>query len=106
MTGPLIFCLPFLSTPVLKVKSKDGRYERSYSYVDAVVKYQKSLSRQDLHTAYLRAGSSFNGTLRQNFVVLRDPEPKSSVSRSSKRTTRGSDSEMDTVMERKKPRDT
>lgn len=50
----------------------------TYTYVDAVLKYQKLISRDDLAYAYTRSGEQFKGTMRQNFIVLDDgPKPSS-----------------------------
>lgn len=52
----------------------------TYTYVDAVLRFQKTLSRDDLAYAYSRAGDQFRGTMRQNFIVL-DDDPKPSAKR-------------------------
>jgi hypothetical protein len=55
---------------------------KSFSFVDSVTKFGKVLTFEDLETAYGRAGTSFNGQLQQNFVVLneRDQQRLQSVS--------------------------
>ncbi len=68
----------FVSRPVLQYHVKEGSRStadgtgRSYCYVDAISKFGGRLSDRDLATAYLRAGSTFNGAMSQYFVVLKD----------------------------------
>jgi hypothetical protein len=45
---------------------------RSYTFVDAMAKFGSKLAQKDLGTAYVRAGSTFDGALSQYFVVLKD----------------------------------
>jgi hypothetical protein len=45
---------------------------KSFSFIDTVSRFGNMLERKDLETAYGRAGRSFNGQLRQNFVVLNE----------------------------------
>jgi hypothetical protein len=47
---------------------------KSFSFIDSVSRFGNLLDRKDLETAYGRAGRSFNGQLRQNFVVLNEVE--------------------------------
>lgn len=66
----------FTSKPMLHIKPKgsDQRPARSFTFVDAVKNFGKSLVKADLENAYGRAGMAFDGQLQQNFVVLKDSE--------------------------------
>ena len=74
-----MFVVSFTSRPVLQIKKKDGSGQHAMTFVDAVARLGKGLSRGDLQTAYARAGSSFEGQLQQNFVVLHDKEGRMAV---------------------------
>jgi hypothetical protein len=45
---------------------------RSFTFIDSVSRFGRQLSKEELETAYGRAGRSFNGQLQQNFVVLNE----------------------------------
>ncbi len=45
---------------------------KSFTFIDAVSRFGRQLTKEDLETAYGRAGRSFNGQLQQNFVVLNE----------------------------------
>ena len=65
----------FTSRPTLHIRrngTKDTKPLKSYSFIDSVSRYGGMLVREDLETAYGRAGRSFNGQLKQNFVVLNE----------------------------------
>ena len=61
----------FTSCPVLKVKPNGGP-QLALTFVDAVVRYGGRVNDADLALAYERAGMSFVGQMRQNFVILTD----------------------------------
>lgn len=68
----------FISRPVLQYHAKEGCRSvadgigRSYNYVDAVAKFGKKLTTKDLTAAYVRAGTTFFGSMSQYFIVLSD----------------------------------
>jgi hypothetical protein len=45
---------------------------KSYTFIDAVSRFGRQMTKEELETAYGRAGRSFNGQLQQNFVVLNE----------------------------------
>jgi hypothetical protein len=55
---------------------------KSFTFIDSISRFGRQLTKEDLETAYGRAGRSFNGQLQQNFVVLneRDQDLLQSVS--------------------------
>ena len=67
-----MFVMGFSSRPVLQIKRKDDGSKRALTFVDAIMKYGRTLKKADLGFAYERAGESFNGQMSQNFVVLTD----------------------------------
>ena len=85
----------YSSRPILHVRTKTGRGEevinRAYTFTDAIIKFGRSLVRQDLEEAYKRAGTAFRGQLEQHFIVLREwnpeaPRARPEVVRPGKRT--------------------
>ena len=56
----------------MQIKRKDGSGQFTLTFADAISRYGGKLTRGDLQVAYGRAGSSFDGQLQQNFVVLHD----------------------------------
>ncbi len=68
----------FTSRPTMHIRRAGGRDTlrplKSFSFIDSVSRFGNLLDRKDLETAYGRAGRSFNGQLRQNFVVLNEVE--------------------------------
>ncbi len=77
-SSEVAFVQGFVSRPVLQYRVKEGSRSfadgvgRSYTFVDAVAKFGHRLAQKDLGTAYVRAGSTFDGALSQYFVVLVD----------------------------------
>ena len=49
-----------------------GRAPYALTFADSVARFGASLIEDDLHEAYRRAGTGFNGQLRQLFVVLKE----------------------------------
>jgi hypothetical protein len=41
---------------------------KSFTFIDAVSRFHNTVSREDLVTAYERAGRAFDGQLENNFV--------------------------------------
>ena len=74
----------FTSRPMMHIRKAGGgdsaRPLKSFSYIDSVSRFGNMLDRKDLETAYGRAGRSFNGQLRQNFVVLNKMEQEALMS--------------------------
>jgi hypothetical protein len=72
----IAYTFGFTSKPMLHIKPKgtDQRPARSFSFIDAIKNFGKSLNKKDLEKAYARAGMAFDGQLQQNFVVLKDSE--------------------------------
>jgi len=66
----------FTSRPTMHIRAAGAgtttRPLKSFSFIDSVSRFGRMLVRADLKTAYGRAGRSFNGQLRQNFVVLNE----------------------------------
>jgi hypothetical protein len=65
----------FTSCPTMHIRrtgATDTKPLKSFSFIDSVSRFGKMLDRKELETAYGRAGRSFNGQLRQNFVVLNE----------------------------------
>ena len=67
-----MFVQGFTSRPVLQVKPKNGGAQSALTFVDAISRYGSKVKDADLVLAYERAGMSFVGQMRQNFVVLTD----------------------------------
>ena len=73
----------FTSRPTLHIRragATDSKPLKSFSFIDSVSRFGKMLDKKDLETAYGRAGRSFNGQLRQNFVVLNEYDQESFAS--------------------------
>ena len=66
------FVMGFTSRPLLQIKKKSGYGQLALTFVDALLKFGKGLKAADLGTAYGRAGTTFEGQMEQNFVVLKD----------------------------------
>ena len=65
--------LSYSSKPTLLIKDREGkRRPMNFGFSDAVKRYGRILREGDLASAYRKAGSSFEGQLQQNFVVLHD----------------------------------
>jgi hypothetical protein len=77
-TTEVAFVQGFVSRPVIQYRVREGERSRadgvgrSYTFVDAMAKFGRKLAQKDLGTAYVRAGSTFDGALSQYFVVLKD----------------------------------
>jgi len=90
-TSEFAYVQGFISRPMLQYKIREGARStadgtgRSYNFVDAIAKFSSKLSDSDLSTAYVRAGSTFSGSMSQYFVVLKDSLinslPRSSANR-------------------------
>jgi hypothetical protein len=76
------FAQSFTSRPVLQIKRKDSGGQLTLSYVDAVARYGGRVGDSDLSVAYERAGATFRGQMRQNFIVLADKGVRSFGSQS------------------------
>jgi hypothetical protein len=64
----------YSSRPILHVRTNQTKGEpisRAYTFIDAVIKFGKSLVYEDLGEAYRRAGTAFRGQMEQHYVVLR-----------------------------------
>jgi hypothetical protein len=73
----LAYVAGFTSRPMMHIRmagapSANTRPLRSFTFIDSVSRFGRQLSKEDLETAYGRAGRSFNGQLQQNFVVLNE----------------------------------
>ena len=63
----------YISKPALLIKDKEGkRRPMTLGFADAIKRYGRILREGDLASAYRKAGTSFEGQLQQNFVVLHD----------------------------------
>ena len=67
-----MFVQGFTTRPILQVKRKNGGGQAALTFVDAVARYGSRVREVDLSLAYERAGMTFVGQMRQNFVVLSD----------------------------------
>jgi hypothetical protein len=71
----LAYVAGFTSRPMMHIgmagpPTTNTRPLKSFTFIDAVSRFGRQLTKEDLETAYGRAGRSFNGQLQQNFVVL------------------------------------
>ncbi len=68
----------FISRPMMHIKSANdaarGKPLKSFTFIDAVSRFHNLLKKDNLVTAYERAGWAFRGQLEQNFIVLNDAE--------------------------------
>jgi hypothetical protein len=68
----------FISRPMMHIKSAGsptlGKPLKSFSFIDSVSRFHNLLVKEDLVTAYERAGRAFKGQLEQNFVVMNDAD--------------------------------
>ena len=63
----------YISKPTLLIKDREGkRRPMKLGFADAIKRYGRILREGDLANAYRKAGTSFDGQLQQNFVVLHD----------------------------------
>jgi hypothetical protein len=79
------FVQSFISRPVMRYVSEDENLEvsgtgRSYSFVDAVLRFGDLVQDADLTSAYKRAGGTFRGAMEQYFILLREAEDVSVAS--------------------------
>ena len=73
----LAYVAGFTSRPMMHIRaagapSANTRPLKSFTFIDSVSRFGKKVTKEDLETAYGRAGRSFNGQLQQNFVVLNE----------------------------------
>jgi hypothetical protein len=73
----LAYVAGFTSRPMMHIRmagppTTNTRPLKSFTFIDAVSRFGRQLTKEDLETAYGRAGRSFNGQLQQNFVVLNE----------------------------------
>jgi hypothetical protein len=73
----LAYVAGFNSRPMMHIRlagppSANTRPLKSYTFIDAVSRFGRQMTKEELETAYGRAGRSFNGQLQQNFVVLNE----------------------------------
>jgi hypothetical protein len=67
----------FTSRPMMHIRmagapAANTRPLKSFTFIDSVSRFGRQLTKEELETAYGRAGRSFNGQLQQNFVVLNE----------------------------------
>ena len=75
-----MYVAPFSSRPVLHIRNSTGaKPPYALVFADAVARYGDSLEEEDLFEAYRRAGSHFDGQLRQTFVVLKEDPRKQRI---------------------------
>ncbi len=65
----------FTSRPMMHIRAAGApaantRPLKYFTFIDSISRFGRQLTKEDLETAYGRAGRSFNGQLQQNFVVL------------------------------------
>jgi hypothetical protein len=73
----LAYVAGFTSRPMMHIRmagppTMNTKPIRSFTFIDSVSRFGRQLSKEELETAYGRAGRSFNGQLQQNFVVLNE----------------------------------
>ena len=92
----LAYVAGFTSRPMMHIRmagppSVNTRPLKSFTFIDAVSRFGRQLNKEELETAYGRAGRSFNGQLQQNFVVLNehDQDRLQAVTRGAGPTARG-----------------
>jgi|FrelakmetLWP11LW_1041352.scaffolds.fasta_scaffold10924_1 hypothetical protein len=73
-TNVKAYVVGFISRPILHVKKVLTGSHLSYTFVDSIMKYSNLIRPADLAAAYRRAGSSFDGQLQQNFVLMTEAE--------------------------------
>jgi len=68
----------FISRPMMHIKKAGApttsRPLQSFTFTDAVSRFSNLLKKEELMTAYERAGIAFSGQLSQTFVVLKDED--------------------------------
>ncbi len=45
---------------------------KSFTFINTITRFRNMVVKEDLESAYIRAGRAVNGNLRQNFVVLHE----------------------------------
>jgi hypothetical protein len=78
----LAYVAGFTSRPMMHIRaagapSANTRPLKSFTFIDSVSRFGRQLTKEELETAYGRAGRSFNGQLQQNFVVLNENDQDS-----------------------------
>ncbi len=68
----------FISRPMMHIKKSvapvNTRPLQSFTFTDAVSRFSNLLKKDELKTAYERAGMAFRGQLSQTFVVLKEED--------------------------------
>jgi hypothetical protein len=68
----------FISRPMMHIKKAGApaniRPLKSFTFIDSVTRFHTLLTRDNLASAYERAGRAFQGQLENNFVVLNDED--------------------------------
>jgi len=68
--------VPFVSRPVMHLRPVDtastNQTSKTFTFVDAVVKFGHLLRQVELGDAYRRAGTTFKGQLEQQFIILKE----------------------------------
>jgi len=74
----LAYVSGFISRPMMHIKKvgspQNVRPMKSFTFIDSVTRFHAMLTKDDLITAYERAGRAFQGQLENNFVVLNDED--------------------------------
>ncbi len=74
----LAYVSGFISRPMMHIKKvglpQNVRPLKSFTFIDLVTRFHAMLMKDDLITAYERAGRAFQGQLENNFVVLNDED--------------------------------
>jgi hypothetical protein len=68
------YVVGFISRPVMHVKKLSAGSQKTFTFVDSIMNYGNLIRPADLSAAYKRAGSSFDGQLQQNFVLMTEAE--------------------------------
>jgi hypothetical protein len=79
----LAYVSGFISRPMMHIKKvgapQNVRPLKSFTFIDSVTRFHGALNKNDLTTAYERAGRAFQGQLEPNFVVLNDEDQTKST---------------------------
>ena len=79
----LAYVSGFISRPMMHIKKAgtpaNVKPLKSFTFIDAVSRFHNTVSKEDLVTAYERAGRAFDGQLENNFVVLNEVDQRAVV---------------------------
>ena len=68
------YVVGFISRPVMHIKKISAGTQKTFTFVDSIMNYGNLIRPADLLAAYKRAGTSFDGQLQQNFMLMTEAE--------------------------------